>query len=83
MTTKRDAIRSVYRQVHAPEWAAANLDGLADVLRDLSWLPAGRVEVRTPVVSDPAEQRSLDTVLARAADESAGSARPITLVPDG
>jgi hypothetical protein len=80
MTTKPDAIGAVYRQVHAPDWAAANLDGLADILRDLSWLPAGPVEIRTPVVSDPEEQRSLDAVLARAADESAGSARPIRLI---
>lgn len=82
MTGKRDAIRAVYRQVDAPTWAAANLDGLADVLRDLSWLPPGPVEVDVPEVSDPAERRSVLAVLSRAAAESAGSLRPIRLVRD-
>ncbi len=45
MTAKRDAIRSIYDQVDAPDWAATNLDALADVLRDLSWLPPGPVAV--------------------------------------
>ena len=41
-STKADAIRAIYRAVDAPDWAAPNLDALADVLRDLSWLPPGR-----------------------------------------
>ena len=35
MTGKQDAIWASYAQVATPQWAAPNLDGLADVLRDL------------------------------------------------
>ena len=71
--TSRDAIRDVYTQVRAPEWAAPNLDGLLDVLRDLSWLPEG------PVVLDvPADDR-VRSVLRQAVDETAAGARPVVL----
>jgi hypothetical protein len=40
--SKRAAIAEFYRAVEAPAWAAPNLDGLADVLGDLSWLPPAR-----------------------------------------
>jgi hypothetical protein len=68
-----DAIRAVYAQVRAPAWAAANLDALADVLRDLSWLPEG------PVVVDlPADER-VAAVLRRAVAETAAGPRPLRL----
>jgi Barstar (barnase inhibitor) len=41
--SKREAIAEFYRAVEAPSWAAPNLDGLADVLNDLSWLPTGEI----------------------------------------
>jgi hypothetical protein len=44
-----DAIADVYVQVRAPTWAAPNADGLVDVLRDLSWMPAGPVTIRVPL----------------------------------
>ncbi len=68
-----DAIRAVYAQLRAPAWAAANLDGLADVLRDLSWLPEGPV-----VVDVPADER-VEAVLRRAVDETAAGPRPLRL----
>lgn len=73
MTPLRAAIRGVYAQVHAPQWAAPNLDALADVLRDLSWLPEGPVPIRLP-----AHER-VARVVRRAAAESAGTDRPIRL----
>lgn len=79
MTAKDDAIRAVYAQVDAPDWAAANLDALADVLRDLSWLPEGPVLIAVPDLGAlTAEERgALLRVVARAVDESLGSARPL------
>lgn len=75
------AIRDIYAQVHAPEWAATNLDALTDVLRDLSWLPAGPVTVTVPQLGalTDGERGELLTVLWRAEDQSAGSARPLRL----
>lgn len=82
---KRAAIRAVYAQISAPDWAAPNLDGLADVLRDLSWLPAGPVELSAPDISALGEDdgQALLRVLARAAAETAGSERPVRFVPSG
>jgi hypothetical protein len=71
VSAQRDAIRAVYAQVGAPAWAAANLDALLDVLRDLSWRPAGPVEVRAP-----ADAR-VRAVLDQAVAETADSPRPV------
>lgn len=70
-----DAIRAIYRQVDAPEWAAANLDALADVLRDLSWLPEGPVELSI-------DQAPWDVirVLRQVEDDTAASVRPVRVV---
>lgn len=70
-----DAIRAIYRQVKAPEWAAANLDALADVLRDLSWLPEGPVELS--VVEAPWD---VIRVLRQVEDDTAASVRPVRVV---
>ena len=70
MTGRQDAIRAVYAQVHAPAWAAPNLDGLLDVLRDLSWLPEGPVTVAS---EDPAVR----AVLRQAAADTADGPRPV------
>ncbi|MEP6597937.1 MAG: barstar family protein [Actinomycetota bacterium] len=79
--TKRDAIRAIYAAVEAPKWAATNLDGLADVLRDLSWLPEGPVilEWSVPTAAPAADARALRTVLDQAIADSAGSRRPLQL----
>jgi hypothetical protein len=76
----RHAIRSIYAQVGAPEWAAPNLDGLADVLRDLSWLPEGVVAIRVPDVGG-ADYGRLFAVLLRVVDETADGPRPVVLAP--
>jgi hypothetical protein len=81
MTTRRDEIRSIYALIKAPEWAAANLDALADMLRDLSWLPAGPVRVHwTPAPGlSPADQESIRAVLRHAVTETADGPRPVHL----
>lgn len=78
---RRDAIREIYAVVRAPAWASPNLDGLADVLRDLSWLPAGPVTLRwQPPPELPARDRDeIADVLRRAAAETAGTARPLSV----
>ena len=82
---KIDAIKAIYAAVNAPDWAAPNLDGLADVLRDLSWLPAGPVVLPVPEPAGPAsdltarDRAELERVLHNAATASAGTAHPIEL----
>ena len=80
-SAKRDAIREIYSVVHAPAWASPNLDGLADVLRDLSWLPIGPVTLRwRPPPRLPATDRDqIADVLRRAVAETAGTARPVSV----
>ena len=77
--TKREAIAAIYTQVSAPDWAAPNLDGLTDVLRDLSWLPDGPVTVTVPDLADCTEQErdALLTALRRVAAETYGGPRPV------
>jgi len=79
MTGKQDAIRAIYAQVDAPAWASPNLDGLADVLRDLSWLPERAALITLPDLGGLSadERGALLRVLARAVDESIDSARPV------
>jgi hypothetical protein len=71
---KRGAIRAIYAAIDAPDWAAPNLDGLIDVLRDLSWLPPGPVVLHLPAGDLP--EGVLDA-LAVAQEETAGSDRPV------
>lgn len=73
-----DAIRELYAQVGAPAWAAPNLDGLVDVLRDLSWLPDGPVALVLPAVDGP-DARRLRTALDQAVGETADGPRPVRL----
>ena len=81
LAAKRAAIRAVYAQVAAPDWAAPNLDALTDVLRDLSWLPPGPVLVEVPDLAALADEdrRALRRVLTRAAEQSVGLPRPVVL----
>ncbi|MDT4917409.1 MAG: hypothetical protein QOH89_2109 [Pseudonocardiales bacterium] len=74
--TLSEAITSIYLQIGAPEWAAANLDALADLLRDLSWLPEGPVHLTVPELPEPVAAQ-LRAVLWQVADETAGGSRPI------
>jgi hypothetical protein len=71
---KREAIRAIYAAIDAPDWAAPNLDGLIDVLRDLSWLPPGPVVLRLPAGDLPED---VVDALAIAQEETAGSDRPV------
>lgn len=82
MSNKQDAIREIYAKVSAPQWAAANLDALVDVLRDLSWLPAGPVVVALPDVTglEDAERADFLRVLREIAVETADSERPVRWV---
>jgi hypothetical protein len=81
MTTRRAEIRAIYELVEAPDWAAANLDALADVLRDLSWLPPGPVRLHwspSPGL-DAADRDSIRAVLRHAVTETADGPRPVHL----
>ena len=80
MMHTREAIGQIYAQVRAPEWAAPNLDGLADVLRDASWLPVGPVEVRVPAGLGGSERRRLSAVLAQVAADTQDTARPVRVI---
>lgn len=77
--TAAEAIAEIYRQVNAPHWAAVNRDALADVLRDLSWLPPGPVTLRV----SPAAQALLADVLEIARQETAHTLRPVRVVGTG
>lgn len=74
--TLTEAIAAIYRQVGAPDWAATNLDALADVLRDLSWLPVGPIQLDVPDLAEPGATR-LRAVLRQVAEETANGSRPI------
>lgn len=78
--TLADAIAAIYVQLDAPSWAATNLDALADVLRDLSWLPEGPVVVTVPATSEPTSSL-LRRVVEQIADESAAGLRPVVVAP--
>lgn len=79
--SKRAAIGAFYHAVEAPGWASPNLDGLADVLGDLSWLSDGEVILawvnRDAVPNEPREQ--ITRVLEDAVAYSATSAHPIVV----
>lgn len=79
--TKRDAIGAIYAAVQAPEWAAPNLDGLIDVLRDLSWLPPGPVVLHRPEPGRlPAEdERAIRAALDIVTEETAQTDRPVSV----
>jgi hypothetical protein len=77
VTSLREAVAELYRQVQAPEWAAANLDALADVLRDLSWLPAEPVAVSVPAGMAAADAQRLRAVLAAVEHETAHRERSV------
>ncbi len=76
--TKAGVIRALYRAVAAPDWAAPNLDALADVLRDLSWLPPGPVVLAWPEPDLRDGERIVDVVREVAVD-SADSEHPLTV----
>jgi hypothetical protein len=80
--SKRATITAIYAGLGAPDWAAPNLDGLADVLRDLSWREPGPVTLHWQV--DPqlpvADLDAIHDVIAAAAAETARSPRPVRLV---
>jgi hypothetical protein len=83
--SKRTTIEAIYRAVAAPQWAAPNLDALADVLRDLSWRVPGPVELDwqiDPLLPDT-DLEQIHDVLAAAVAESAGGAHPLSLHVSG
>jgi hypothetical protein len=81
MTPKRSAIQSIFAQVGALDWAAPNLDALADVLRDLGWLPTGAVVLdwTPPARLAEADRLAIEALLRRSVQQSASGPRPITV----
>ncbi|HEY3737233.1 MAG TPA: barstar family protein [Jatrophihabitans sp.] len=82
MGEKQDAIREIFARVQAPAWAAPNLDGLVDVLRDLTWLPEGPVVLPVPDTLRMADEdrAAFLAVLRSVAEETQNSARPVRWV---
>jgi hypothetical protein len=77
-SSKHDAIRAIYAALEAPEWAAPNLDGLIDILRDLSWLPPGPVVLHRPAGQLPdVDERAIAEALAVVAEETAETDHPV------
>jgi hypothetical protein len=77
-TTLTDAVVEVYAQVGAPAWAARNLDALADVLRDLTWLAPGPVELGLDLAGlTPQDSIRLTSVLQTVIVETAPGDRPV------
>ncbi len=79
--SRRRAITAIFAALDAPPWAAPNLDGLADVLRDLSWLPPGPVILvwRASSQLPPRDRRVIEAVLHAAQQETAGGPRPVVV----
>ncbi len=68
-----------------PGWFGRNLDALADCLGDLSWLPEAPVAVvwerpATLRSADPATARTVEEILAAAAEESRTGPRPLSVL---
>ncbi len=79
--SKHDVITAIYRAVDAPDYAAPNLDALADILGDLGWLPDGPVALAW-LGSDAlaeGERAALLELLRDVAESSAGSAHPLAI----
>jgi hypothetical protein len=79
--TKRATIAAIYAAVGAPKSAAPNLDGLADILRDLSWREPEPLTLEWQV--SPAlpggDLSAIHDVLAAAVVESALGRNPLRL----
>ncbi|HEX6756066.1 MAG TPA: barstar family protein [Mycobacteriales bacterium] len=80
--TKRELLDAIAEALEFPGWTGRNWDALADALRDLSWLPPGAYALiwRHPDRLDPGDHATAVDVLSRAADESAGTDRPLTVL---
>jgi hypothetical protein len=80
-TSKRATIAAIYAALGAPDWAAPNLDALADILRDLSWRDPGPLELDWHICADlpDADLTAIHDVLAAAVAESAAGRNPLTL----
>ena len=83
--SKGELLDGVAEALAFPAWTGRNWDALADALADLSWLPA---RPHVLVWSAPEQLRAADPgsygiaveVLGQAADASAGSVRPLTVL---
>jgi RNAse (barnase) inhibitor barstar len=83
--SKRMFLADFARELEFPAWVGRNWDALADALRDLSWLPAGPLvvvwsEPSALLAKEPRGHAIALEVLQLAADESAGSERPLTFL---
>ena len=83
--TKGELLEQVAAAFSFPRWTGRNWDALADALGDLSWLPPGPhalvwAEPERLAAADPEAYATAVDVLRRAADGSAGTARPLTVL---
>jgi Barstar (barnase inhibitor) len=82
VATKAELLAGFARALRFPDWFGGNWDALSDALRDLSWLPEGPHVVVWAGASkaDPAAYETALEVLQQATGESAGTARPLTVL---
>ena len=80
--TKRELLDAIAEALEFPGWTGRNWDALADALRDLSWLSPGAYALvwRHPDRLDREDYATAVEVLTRAADDSAATARPLTVL---
>jgi hypothetical protein len=80
--SKRELLDAIAAALDFPGWTGRNWDALADALGDLSWLPPGPYALvwRHPGRLDRGAYRTAVEVLGRAADASATTARPLTVL---
>ncbi|MFL6130309.1 MAG: barstar family protein [Mycobacteriales bacterium] len=88
--SKRELLDAVADALGFPGWTGRNWDALADALADLSWLPTGPHVLVWEAPerlrdADPGAHSTALEVLREAAQRSAASARPLTvlLLPGG
>ncbi|WP_224386278.1 barstar family protein [Pseudonocardia sp. ICBG1293] len=84
----RAAVLSAFgRALGFPGYYGHNLDALADCLGDLSWLPAGPVEIVLAdgplAAADPGTHAAVLDVLAEAVATTAGTERPLRVTLAG
>jgi RNAse (barnase) inhibitor barstar len=87
-SSKAALLDAIARALSFPAWFGHNLDALADCLGDLSWLPDGPLALiwQRPSAlrsADPASYAAVNEILARAAEESRRTARPLSVLLTG
>ncbi|RZN12286.1 hypothetical protein CWO91_04895 [Bradyrhizobium genosp. SA-3] len=80
-------LRLIAKQLRFPDYFSENWDALEECLRDLSWLPAGRIILEhadVPLVRDVASAKVYVAILADATRKMTKSDHPLQIIfPSG